>query len=58
MLPFLEPTMISLSLIEASKNSEDGIDDFVVLFFTENAVEERHGNIQVSRIARVCKVRL
>ncbi|KAI4803696.1 hypothetical protein KUCAC02_025351 [Chaenocephalus aceratus] len=52
---FNEPTMISLSLIEASKNSEDGIDDFVVLFFTENAVEERHGNIQVSRIARVCK---
>ncbi|KAK1894297.1 Semaphorin-4E [Dissostichus eleginoides] len=52
---FNEPTMISLSLVEASKNSEDGIDDFVVLFFTENAVEERHGNIQVSRIARVCK---
>ncbi|KAF3844522.1 hypothetical protein F7725_007685, partial [Dissostichus mawsoni] len=50
--------MISLSLVEASKNSEDGIDDFVVLFFTENAVEERQGNIQVSRIARVCKVRL
>ncbi|XP_063765271.1 semaphorin-4E-like [Eleginops maclovinus] len=52
---FNEPTMISLSLVEASKNSEDGTDDFVVLFFTENAVEERHGNIQVSRIARVCK---
>ncbi|KAJ4939302.1 hypothetical protein JOQ06_028752 [Pogonophryne albipinna] len=43
---FNEPTMISLCLVEASKNSEDGIDDFVVLFFTENAV---------SRIARVCK---
>ncbi|XP_059209551.1 semaphorin-4E-like [Centropristis striata] len=51
---FNEPTMISISLTEASKNSEDGKDDNVFLFFTENAVEERH-NIQVSRIARVCK---
>ncbi|GAA6221738.1 semaphorin-4E-like [Lates japonicus] len=52
---FNEPTMISISLVEASKNSEDGEDDIVFLFFTESAVEERHDNIQVSRIARVCK---
>ncbi|XP_070776905.1 semaphorin-4E-like [Enoplosus armatus] len=52
---FNEPTMISMSLIEASKNSEDGEDDNVFLFFTESAVEEYHDNIQVSRIARVCK---
>ncbi|KAL7379499.1 hypothetical protein ABVT39_000139 [Epinephelus coioides] len=52
---FNEPTMISLSFAEASKNSEGSEDDNVFLFFTENAVEERHGNIQVSRIARVCK---
>lgn len=53
---FSEPTMISISLVEASKNSEDGEDDIVFLFFTESAVEEHHDNIQVSRIARVCKV--
>ncbi|XP_042357424.1 semaphorin-4E-like [Plectropomus leopardus] len=52
---FNEPTMISISLAEASKNSMDGEDDNVFLFFTESAVEERHDNIQVSRIARVCK---
>lgn len=51
-----EPTMISVSLVEASKNGEGGEDDNVFLFFTENAVEERRNNIQVSRIARVCKV--
>ncbi|XP_047467411.1 semaphorin-4E-like [Mugil cephalus] len=50
-----EPTMISLSLVEASKSSPTGEDDQVFLFFTENAVEERRGNVQVSRIARVCK---
>ncbi|XP_035850674.1 semaphorin-4E-like [Sander lucioperca] len=52
---FNEPTMISISLAEVSKNSEDSEDDNVFLFFTETAVEERHDNIQVSRIARVCK---
>ncbi|XP_035529627.1 semaphorin-4E-like [Morone saxatilis] len=52
---FNEPTMISINLVEASKNSEGGEDDNVFLFFTENAVEERKDNIQVSRIARVCK---
>lgn len=50
--------MISISLVETSKNREDGGDDSVFLFFTENAVEEHHHNIQVSRIARVCKVSL
>lgn len=48
--------MISISLVEVSKNSKDGEDDNLFLFFTENAVEERRDNIQVSRIARVCKV--
>ncbi|XP_026160868.1 semaphorin-4E-like [Mastacembelus armatus] len=52
---FNEPTMISLSLVEANKNSEGGDDDYVILFFTESAVEERHDNVRVSRIARVCK---
>lgn len=52
---FSEPTMISINLVEVSKNSGGGEDDHVFLFFTENAVEERH-NIRVSRIARVCKV--
>lgn len=48
--------MISISLIEASKNSSKGEDGNVFLFFYENAVEELHGSIPVSRIARVCKV--
>lgn len=52
---FSEPTMISINLVEVSKNSEDGEDDHMFLFFTEKAVEEHH-NIQVSRVARVCKV--
>ncbi|XP_041810026.1 semaphorin-4E-like [Chelmon rostratus] len=52
---FNEPTIISISLVEASENSEDGEDDNIFLFFTENAVEEHRDNIQVSRIARVCK---
>ncbi|KAK2826334.1 hypothetical protein Q5P01_020548 [Channa striata] len=47
--------MISLSLVEVSKSSLDGEDDHVFLFFTEKAVEERRYNIEVSRIARVCK---
>ncbi|KAM7404059.1 hypothetical protein PAMA_004467 [Pampus argenteus] len=52
---FNEPTMISINLVEASQGSESGEDDVVFLFFTENAVEERRGDIRVSRIARVCK---
>ncbi|XP_022606838.1 semaphorin-4E-like [Seriola dumerili] len=52
---FNEPTMISISLVETSRNSDNGEDDNVFLFFTESAVEERHDNIRVSRIARVCK---
>lgn len=48
--------MISISLIEASKNSIKGEDGNVFLFFYENAVEELHSSIPVSRIARVCKV--
>ncbi|XP_070835630.1 semaphorin-4E-like [Chaetodon trifascialis] len=52
---FNEPSITAMSLVEASRNSEDGEDDNIFLFFTENAVEECHDNIQVSRIARVCK---
>lgn len=50
--------MISISLVEGSKDSEKSEDDNVFLFFTENAVEECHDSIRVSRIARVCKVGL
>ncbi|XP_072220927.1 semaphorin-4E-like [Leuresthes tenuis] len=50
-----EPTMISINIAEVSRNGENGEDDVVFLFFTENAVEERRSNIWVSRIARVCK---
>ncbi|KAM4542788.1 semaphorin-4E-like [Odontesthes bonariensis] len=50
-----EPTMISINMAEVSRSAENGEDDVVFLFFTENAVEERRGNIWVSRVARVCK---
>uniref|UniRef100_A0A672J7R6 Sema domain-containing protein n=1 Tax=Salarias fasciatus TaxID=181472 RepID=A0A672J7R6_SALFA len=50
-----EPTMISINLLEASKYSDNGEDDQVFLFMTENAVEDWRGNLPVSRIARVCK---
>uniref|UniRef100_A0A3Q4H7M6 Si:ch211-129c21.1 n=1 Tax=Neolamprologus brichardi TaxID=32507 RepID=A0A3Q4H7M6_NEOBR len=37
------------------KNSSKGEDGNVFLFFYENAVEQLHGSIPVSSIARVCK---
>uniref|UniRef100_A0A3Q3LWL3 Semaphorin-4E-like n=1 Tax=Mastacembelus armatus TaxID=205130 RepID=A0A3Q3LWL3_9TELE len=51
----LKTEMKRSCLVEANKNSEGGDDDYVILFFTESAVEERHDNVRVSRIARVCK---
>uniref|UniRef100_A0A3B5AG26 Semaphorin-4E-like n=1 Tax=Stegastes partitus TaxID=144197 RepID=A0A3B5AG26_9TELE len=48
-------TEMKRSWLNASNNSDNGEDDSVFLFFTEAAVEERRGNIQVSRIGRVCK---
>uniref|UniRef100_A0A672GTP4 Sema domain-containing protein n=1 Tax=Salarias fasciatus TaxID=181472 RepID=A0A672GTP4_SALFA len=50
-----EPNMVSVNLVEASKDSDNGEDDQVFLFFTEKAVEERHADLLVSRVARVCK---
>ncbi|XP_029941425.1 semaphorin-4E-like [Salarias fasciatus] len=50
-----EPNMISVNLVEASKDSDNGEDDQVFLFFTEKAVEEQPADLLVSRVARVCK---
>uniref|UniRef100_A0A672FD16 Sema domain-containing protein n=1 Tax=Salarias fasciatus TaxID=181472 RepID=A0A672FD16_SALFA len=50
-----EPNMISVNLVEASKDSDNGEDDQVFLFFTEKAVEEQRADLLVSRVARVCK---
>ncbi|XP_068436769.1 semaphorin-4E-like isoform X2 [Clinocottus analis] len=49
-----EPTMISISLVEANKTRVED-EDAVFLFFTESAVEEYSDSVRVSRIARVCK---
>ncbi|XP_029941429.1 semaphorin-4E-like [Salarias fasciatus] len=50
-----EPNMISVNLVEASKDSDNGEDDQVFLFFTEKAMEEQPADLLVSRVARVCK---
>ncbi|KAM9707707.1 semaphorin-4E-like [Menidia menidia] len=47
-----EPSMVSINMAGTGRVGED---DLVFLFFSEIAVEERRGNIRVSRIARVCK---
>uniref|UniRef100_A0A672FSY6 Sema domain-containing protein n=1 Tax=Salarias fasciatus TaxID=181472 RepID=A0A672FSY6_SALFA len=50
-----EPNMISVNLVEASKDSDNGEDDQVFLFFTEKAMEQQPADLLVSRVARVCK---
>ncbi|XP_078139407.1 semaphorin-4E-like [Centroberyx gerrardi] len=50
-----DPTFVSMKLVETSKNSQDGEDDNIFLFFTETAMKRWSANTQVSRIARVCK---
>ncbi|XP_043999365.1 semaphorin-4E-like [Gambusia affinis] len=49
-----DPDMISIHLAEMSKISKTNEDDSVLLFLTENAVEERH-RLRLSRVVRVCK---
>ncbi|PWA22552.1 hypothetical protein CCH79_00015186 [Gambusia affinis] len=49
-----DPDMISIHLAEISKISKTNEDDSMLLFLTENAVEERH-RLRLSRVVRVCK---
>lgn len=45
--------------MEESFESQDGDDDKIYLFFSENAVEyDFYSKVVVSRVARVCKVNL
>lgn len=42
-----------------SDKSEEGDDDKIYLFFSETAVEcDCHNKLVVSRVARVCKVKI
>ncbi|CAL8254529.1 unnamed protein product [Merluccius merluccius] len=51
-----EPTFISMEHVPESADSEEGDDDKVYLFFSENAMEyDFYSKLTVSRVARVCK---
>ncbi|XP_028283443.1 semaphorin-4E-like [Parambassis ranga] len=51
-----DPNFVSMALMPDSKNSLDGDDDKIYLFFSETAVEYDYYNKPVvSRVARVCK---
>lgn len=53
-----EPNFVSMDFVGESFDSEDGDDDKVYLFFSENAMEyDFYSKVVVSRVARVCKVR-
>lgn len=48
-----------MDFVEESFESQDGDDDKIYLFFSENAVEyDFYSKVVVSRVARVCKVNL
>ena len=52
-----EPIFVSMAHMPESKNSKQGDDDKIYLFFSETAVEcDCHNKLVVSRVARVCKV--
>ncbi|KAG7266561.1 hypothetical protein CRUP_011146 [Coryphaenoides rupestris] len=51
-----EPDFISMAQMPESKDSSDGDDDKVYLFFSEAALEyDSYSKMKVSRVARVCK---
>lgn len=45
-----------MEFVDESFKSQDGDDDKIYFFFSENAVE-RKNRVVVSRVARVCKAR-
>ncbi|KAJ8362930.1 hypothetical protein SKAU_G00117610 [Synaphobranchus kaupii] len=51
-----EPSFVSMHHVEEGKDSPDGDEDKVYLFFSESAVEyDFYSKLTVSRVARVCK---
>ncbi|KAM6921909.1 semaphorin-4E [Xenentodon cancila] len=51
-----EPNFVYMDFVDESTGSEDGDDDKVYLFFSENAMEyDFYSKVAVSRVARVCK---
>ncbi|XP_062868502.1 semaphorin-4E [Trichomycterus rosablanca] len=51
-----EPNFVYMDVIPESKNSLDGDDDKIYIFFSENAIEyDFYNKLIVSRVARVCK---
>ena len=47
-----------MDFVPESEDSDAGDDDKVYMFFSENAMEyDFYNKLQVSRVARVCKVR-
>ncbi|XP_075907719.1 semaphorin-4E-like [Nelusetta ayraudi] len=49
-----DPTFVHMKFVGESFESQDGDDDKIYLFFSENA-KEYHSKVVVSRVARVCK---
>lgn len=55
---FPEPSFVHMEFVGESFESQDGDDDKIYLFFSENAKEyDFYSQVVVSRVARVCKVR-
>ena len=54
-----EPNFVYMDFVRESFDSPEGDDDKVYLFFSENAMEyDFYSKVAVSRVARVCKVKL
>ena len=58
LLSMPEPNFVSMVQMPESKNSDQGDDDKIYLFFSEVAVEcDCYNKLVVSRVARVCEVK-
>lgn len=52
-----EPNFIGMKHVAEGKENPEGDDDKIYLFFSETAVEyDSYNKLDVSRVARVCKV--
>ncbi|XP_075895628.1 semaphorin-4E-like isoform X3 [Nelusetta ayraudi] len=53
---FNDPTFVHMEFVGESFESQDGADDKIYLFFSENAMEyDFYSKVVMSRVARVCK---
>lgn len=55
MLFVSDPTFVHMEFVAESFASQDGDDDKIYLFFSEN-IEKSTGKVAVSHVARMCKV--